>query len=90
MFGDFITNYPLITGLILLWALPWKGYALWKSARKGQNIWFIVLFLVNTAAILEILYIFVFSEMENRKKSRISVRTKIITKKKKNVRSRRR
>lgn len=43
--------------LILLWTLPWKGVALWKSARNGQKIWFVVLFLVNTLAILEILYL---------------------------------
>lgn len=55
---------PLLAFIVLavLWQLPWKGYALWKSARKGHKIWFIVLLVVNTMAILEILYIFVFSE----------------------------
>ena len=43
--------------LILVWTLPWKGYALWKSARNGQRTWFVVLLIVNTLAILEILYL---------------------------------
>jgi len=46
----------------LLWTIPWKGVALWKAARKGEKIWFIVLLIINTLAIIEILYIFVFSK----------------------------
>ncbi len=46
---------------IVAWSLPWKGFALWKSARRGDNIWFIVLLLINTAGILEIAYLFLFS-----------------------------
>lgn len=48
--------------LALLWTLPWKGYALWIAARKGESYWFIALLLLNTLAILDILYIFVFSK----------------------------
>lgn len=48
--------------LALLWTLPWKGYALWIAARKGNSYWFIALLLLNTFAILDILYIFVFSK----------------------------
>lgn len=47
--------------LLVLWTLPWKGYALWKSARRGEKWWFIALLIVNTVGVLEILYIFVFS-----------------------------
>lgn len=46
---------------IALWSIPWKGFALWKSARRGESIWFIILLLINTAGILEILYLFFFS-----------------------------
>jgi len=48
--------------LIFLWVLPWKGVALWKSAKNGHKKWFIALFLLNTLAILEIIYIFYFSK----------------------------
>lgn len=43
--------------LAIAWMLPWKGIALWKSARNGQKIWFIVLLIINTLAVLEILYL---------------------------------
>ena len=48
--------------LLALWTIPWKGVALWKAARRGSSAWFIVLLVVNTLAILEILYIFVWSK----------------------------
>ena len=49
----------LIAGL---WTLPWKGMALWKSARQSEKWWFIALLIINTLGLLEILYIFVFSK----------------------------
>jgi len=52
---------PLLL-LLVLWVLPWKGVALWKSAKNGHKKWFIALFLLNTLAILEIIYIFYFSK----------------------------
>ena len=54
--------------LMALWTLPWKGVALWKAAHLGQKKWFVALLVLNTLAILEILYIFVFSK---RKKNQI-------------------
>jgi Family of unknown function (DUF5652) len=55
---------PWIITLILLWTLPWKGYALWKAARADERNWFIVILILNTLAILDILYIFFFSNRE--------------------------
>ena len=54
--------------LLMIWSMIWKGIALWKSARKKDSIWFIVLFLINTIGILEILYIFVFSKPKKKKR----------------------
>lgn len=51
--------------LVAVWTIPWKGWALWKSARKNQHGWFIVLLIFNSLAILDILYIFIFSEKNN-------------------------
>ncbi len=48
--------------LITLWVLPWKGVALWKSARNKQMKWFVALLILNTLAILPIIYIFYFSK----------------------------
>ncbi|MEI6528091.1 MAG: DUF5652 family protein [bacterium] len=47
-------------GLIIvlaLWTIVWKGLALWKAARKGDKIWFVILLIVNTVGILEIIYL---------------------------------
>lgn len=65
--SDFISiaNNPqaaLILILAILWALPWKGVALWRAAKNEAKIWFVILLAVNTLAILDILYIFVFSK----------------------------
>jgi len=46
----------------LLWTLPWKGVALWKAARNTHKKWFIALLVLNTLAVLEIIYIFAFSK----------------------------
>jgi len=43
---------------LVVWSIFWKGWALWKSARSGSTAWFIILLLLNTAGILEIIYIF--------------------------------
>ena len=51
--------------VIIVWCLIWKLLALWKSARRKHLVWFIVLGIVNTLGILEILYIYVFSEMHH-------------------------
>ncbi len=49
--------------ITIIWSTIWKGFALWKSARIRQPIWFVVILVVNTLGILEILYLFLFSKM---------------------------
>ncbi|MDD5050723.1 MAG: DUF5652 family protein [Candidatus Pacebacteria bacterium] len=44
--------------LLALWSIFWKGLALWHSGRRGQEWWFVILLLVNTAGILDIIYLF--------------------------------
>ena len=61
---------PIILFIGLVCSLVLKGIALWKSARLNSIIWFIVLLVVNTFGILEILYIFVFSELSFKKSKR--------------------
>ena len=69
------TNVALfLLSVILIWSIVWKLLALWKSARKGSLVWFIILGVVNTVGILEILYIYVFSEMKTKKSARPSKR----------------
>lgn len=44
--------------VMLLWVLPWKGYALWTASKKDHKIWFVILLVINTLSVLEIIYIF--------------------------------
>ena len=48
----------IIILVITLWTIPWKIYAVWTAVKHDQKKWFVVLLLLNTASILEILYIF--------------------------------
>ena len=58
----FSEEYRTFLIFLFIWSIPWKGFALWKSARRGEKVWFVVFLLVNTIGILEILYLFYFSE----------------------------
>ncbi len=52
-----------------LWTLPWTGVALWRSSRRGEKWWFIVILLTQTLGILEIAYIFIFSKKEKKEEA---------------------
>ena len=72
------TTAIILLSIIAIWSLVWKGFALWKSAHKDETVWFIVLLVVNTIGILEILYIFIFSEMKiESKKSKSSPKKRL-------------
>jgi hypothetical protein len=64
MFENFLNSNWLY--LVALWTVPWKGVALWKASKNGHKKWFIVILLVNTLAVLEIIYIFYFSKPKNK------------------------
>ena len=56
----------ILIAAALLWSVPWKGVALWKAARNNQMGWFAVLMLINTLAVLEIIYIAFFQKDKNK------------------------
>ncbi len=66
----FIEN-PLLIIFILAWVLPWKGLALWKATKNNHKKWFIALLVLNTFAILEIIYIFFFNKEEKEANKKI-------------------
>lgn len=55
-------GFIIFIAILIIWTIPWKGIALWKSARNNHKWWFIAMLLVNSLAILEIIYIFGFSK----------------------------
>ncbi len=44
--------------ILALWTIPWKIYAVWIACKSNHKKWFVALLLLNTVAILEIIYIF--------------------------------
>ncbi|MEK7094236.1 MAG: DUF5652 family protein [Patescibacteria group bacterium] len=51
-------------GLLLLWSVFWKGLALWHSSQHKQPWWFVALLVINTAGILEIIYLFLILKLK--------------------------
>ena len=59
---------PLVVVLLVaiaLWSLVWKGLALWRADERKSKPWFIVLLILNTAGILEIIYLFAVAPRRN-------------------------
>jgi len=69
---EFFPNFPetimgisgAVVGVLVLWSLAWKGFALWRAARRNDKTWFFVLLFVNTLGILEIIYYFVIAKSD--------------------------
>ncbi len=67
-----IHNWPwspttkLVIVVLAIWVLIWKGFALWKAARRNEAAWFVVFMIINTFGILEILYLYIFSKKKIR------------------------
>lgn len=51
--------------LAALWTLPWKAWALWLAARRTEKWWFLALLIINTFAVLEIIYIFLIAKRQD-------------------------
>jgi uncharacterized membrane protein len=76
--ANFFVIYPWVLIVLIIWCLVWELLALWKSARKKHLVWFIVLGLTNTLGILEILYLFIFSDkIKTRKSENIQSKSRI-------------
>ena len=55
-----IFHSPWVLTLLVIWSIAWKAAATWHAARNNQLAWFIALFIINTAGILEIIYLLFF------------------------------
>ncbi len=60
--GVSVSTAETLLVIAILWTIPWKGISLWRASKRNEKWWFVALLLVNTLAILEILYLFVFSQ----------------------------
>jgi methionyl-tRNA synthetase len=52
---------------LAVWELVWKGLALWRAGKNKQLAWFVVMLVLNTAGILEIIYLVFFSHKQLKK-----------------------
>jgi hypothetical protein len=66
LFLDSPVGWIFLFIVLSLWTIPWKGVALWKAGKNGDLAWFIAMYLLNTLAILEIIYIFGFSNKDKK------------------------
>jgi hypothetical protein len=48
--------------VLYLWSMLWKGLSLWRAAKLKQRNWFVGILILNTAGILEIVYLFFFAK----------------------------
>jgi len=60
--SNFTPGEMLFFVVFLLWATLWKGYALWRSSKLNQKYWFIGILVLNTAGIVEIIYLLFFQK----------------------------
>lgn len=62
---QFLQANPQILPFLGIWALVWKGFALWRAARKEQKPWFVAILILNTLGILEIIYLFLVPKLQS-------------------------
>ena len=55
---EFLMTFWWVLALLGIWALVWKGLALWKAAGNKSKGWFIALLLINTLGIMDLIYYF--------------------------------
>ncbi|MDA3855324.1 MAG: DUF5652 family protein [Candidatus Woesearchaeota archaeon] len=68
--------FIMLVVFLVIWDMTWKAIGMWKAGRNNQLVWFVFIFILNTAGILPIVYIFFFQRNMNKK-----IKTKIKTKK---------
>ena len=76
-FGSMMMNRGLFWGsswftflpLLLIWSLVWKGISLWHAAKRDEKGWFVVFLVLNTAGILELLYLFLVVKFFSKEKA---------------------
>lgn len=60
-----LMNVSVFTAILVLtlaiWTIVWKGFALWIASQEKNKPWFIAFLVINTAGVVEIIYIFFFS-----------------------------
>ncbi len=61
------TAQATMLGLLLIWDLVWRGFALWRAGGNRQKGWFIVILIVNSVGILPIIYLLTNKDKSHKK-----------------------
>lgn len=80
-YGGFSPFFMGGVGILALWDLIWRGFALWRAARRKEQWWFLALLIINSMGILPIAYLLVWGKEDPDMKT-VSRTVKIIKKKK--------
>jgi hypothetical protein len=55
--SDLPIVFVIALAALAIWSAVWKALGLWRAARRGSVGWFVVFLIINTAGILEIIYL---------------------------------
>jgi len=47
----------ILTVILVIVMIALKGYALWYAAKRDEKWWFVIILIINTAGILELVYL---------------------------------
>ncbi len=53
--NDFLLRISFL--LVIIWEAFWKGIGLWKSAKRGDTVWFVAIFLINLFGVISLIYL---------------------------------
>lgn len=59
-----LPNLGALIYLLVIWEAFWKGVGLWKSAKKGDTVWFIAIFLINLFGLIPLVYLWKSKQLE--------------------------
>ncbi|MFO8053740.1 MAG: DUF5652 family protein [Bacteroidales bacterium] len=54
---EILADYWILVAVLGIWDFIWKLAGMYRAARLGQKIWFVILALLNTLGILPIIYL---------------------------------
>lgn len=66
--GSFLGVTIIISVIIGIWEIIWKGIGLWHASKDNKKGWFIAILVFNTAGILPLIYIYLIRKRKKAKK----------------------
>jgi len=56
--------------VLIIWETIWKAFGLWNSAKYGDKIWFVFMFILNTGGLLPLIYLLLKTDFFKKKKKK--------------------